>query len=146
MGGAERDRRTAKICRHLDGLGLGLLIVISHLAIFSKINVVWIAEMPTLKIVNDVSPVLAIFMALIFFGMIFNTAVSIFYAFTARFVEMRTKQANLFILITVVVGFVASFVGFTDLVAFFYPLIGYLGLFLIGALIYAPFKLAKDEQ
>lgn len=146
MGGAEKDGRTAKIGGLLGGLGLGLLIVISHLAIFSKINVVWSAEMPTLKIVNDLSPVLAIFMALILFGMIFNTAVSMFYAFTARFVEMRTKKANIFIVITVVVGFTASFVGFTDLVAFFYPLIGYLGLFLIGALIYAPFKLAKDER
>src|SRR5690625_6780860 len=119
MGGAERDRRTAKICRHLDGLGLGLLIVISHLAIFSKINVVWSAEMPTLKIVNDVSPVLAIFMALILFGMIFNTAHSMLYAFIARMVELRTKKANLFILITVVVDFVASIVGFTYPVDFF---------------------------
>src|SRR5690625_4456808 len=145
MGGAERDRRTAKICRHLDGLGLGLLIVISHLAIFSKINVVWCAEMPTLKIVNDVSPVLAIFMALILFGMIFNTEVSMFFAFFARIVEMIKKQANIIILITVVFGFVASFFCFTELVTFFYPLIGYISLFLISALIYAPFKLAKDE-
>src|SRR5690625_1414910 len=143
MGGAEKDRRTAKIGGLLGGLGLGLLIVISHLAIFSKINVVWSAEMPTLKIVNDVSPVLAIFMALILFGMIFNTAVSMFYAFTARFVEMRTKQANLFILITVVVGFVASFVGFTDLVAFFYPFIGYLDLLLIDTLLLSTFQHAN---
>src|SRR5690625_5452618 len=84
MGGAEKDRRTAKIGGLLGGLGLGLLIVISHLAIFSKINVVWSAEMPTLKIVNDLSPVLAIFMALILFGMIFNTAVSMFYAFRSE--------------------------------------------------------------
>lgn len=146
MGGAEKDRRTAKIGGLLGGLGLGLLIVISHLAIFSKINVVWSAEMPTLKLVNDISPVLGVFMALILFGMIFNTAVSMFYAFTARFVEMRTTKANIFIVITVGIGFIASFVGFTDLVAFFYPLIGYLGLFLIGALLYAPFKLSKDEK
>src|SRR5690625_6666979 len=106
MGGAEKDRRTAKIGGLLGGLGLGLLIVISHLAIFSKINVVWSAEMPTLKIVNDVSRVLAIFMALILFGMIFNTAVSRFYGCTARFVEMRTKQGTLCVLITVVGCFV----------------------------------------
>src|SRR5690625_6707035 len=38
MGGAEKDGRTARIGGLLGGLGVGLLIVISHLAIFSKIN------------------------------------------------------------------------------------------------------------
>ena len=92
-----------------------------------------------------ISPALSIFMTFILFGMIFNTAVSMFYAFAARFVPMRTAKANKFIFATLVVGFMASFVGFTQLVAVFYPLIGYLGLFLVGALIYAPIKLRKDE-
>src|SRR5699024_10172703 len=73
-------------------------------------------------------------------------AVSMFYAFVARFLEMNTKKANLAIIVTGIVGFAASFVGFTDLVAWFYPTIGYFGLFLIGALVYAPFKLAKYEK
>ncbi|HEX6594131.1 MAG TPA: hypothetical protein VF095_06045 [Bacillota bacterium] len=145
-GGAEKNEKIATIGGFVGGLGIGVLIILSHLAIFSKIDVVADFDMPLLKIIDMISPTLAIFMSLILFGMIFSTAVSMFYAFTARFVEMQTKKAIIFILITVTIGFIASFVGFTDLIAFFYPLIGYLGLFLIGALIYAPFKLAKDEK
>src|SRR5699024_2911083 len=93
-----------------------------------------------------ISPGLAIFMSFILFGMIFSTAVSMFFEFPPRFVEMRTTKSNFFVFITVFIGFIASFVGFTDLIASFCPLNRYLGLFFIGALIYAPFKLAKDNK
>src|SRR5699024_1838418 len=111
-----------------------------HLAIFSKVDVAASFDMPMLKIIDDISPVLAIIMSLVLFGMIFNTAVSMFYAFVARFLEMNTKKANLAIIITGIVGFAASFV------VLFFPTIGYFGLFLIVALVYSTFKLARDEN
>lgn len=147
MGGAEKNERTAALGGLVGGLGLGILIVLSHLAIFSKIDVVANYDMPMLKIVDDISPVLAIGMSFILFGMIFNTAVSMFYAFIARFFEMNTKKSNIAIIITGIIAFIATnFAGFTGLVRFFYPLIGNLGLFLIVALIYSPIKLARDER
>lgn len=145
MGGAEKDPKVAARGGLLGGLGLGVLIVISHLAIFTKIDVVAAYELPMLKIVDMISPVLAIMMTFVMFGMIFNTGVSMFYAFTARFMEINTKKANIFVSVTLVIGFIASFAGFTGLVSFFYPLIGTLGLVLIGVLIYAPFKLSKSN-
>ncbi|KAB7704442.1 hypothetical protein F9802_17255 [Bacillus aerolatus] len=143
MGGAEEDEKTAALGGLVGGLGLGILIVLSHLAIFAKIDKVANFDMPMLKIVDDISPVLAVFMSIILFGMIFNTAVSMFYAFGARFIESNTKKFNVFVIITGIVAFVASFAGFTKLVAFFYPLIGYLGLFLVGALVVASIKLPE---
>lgn len=146
MGGTEKNERTATLGGFVGGLGLGVMIVLSHLAIFSKIDIVASYEMPMLKIIDDISPVLGIVMALVLFGMIFNTAVGMFYAFVARFMEMRTKRANISIVIIGVVGFAASYAGFKELLDFLYPVIGSLGLFLIGALIYAPFRLRKDEE
>lgn len=147
MGGAEKNERTAALGGLVGGLSLGLLIVLSHLAIFSKIDIVAGYDMPMLKIVDDISPVLAIGMSFVLFGMIFNTAVSMFYAFIARFFEMNTKKSNIAIIITGIIAFIATnFAGFTGLVSFFYPLIGNLGLFLIAALIYSPIKLARDER
>lgn len=147
MGGAEKNERTAALGGLVGGLGLGVLIILSHLAIFSKVDIVASYDMPMLKIVDDISPILAIGMSFILFGMIFNTAVSMFYAFIARFFEMNTKKSNTAIIITGIIAFIATnFAGFTGLVAFFYPLIGNLGLFLIAALIYSPIKLARDER
>ena len=141
MGGAEENEKTAAWGGLIGGLGLGILILLSHFAIFSKVDTVAASDLPMLKIIDDISPTLGIFMALILFGMIFNTAVSLFFAFGARFTDIGTKKFKIFILITLIVGFMASFIGFTDLVKIFYPFIGYLGLFLVAALIYASFKL-----
>lgn len=126
MGGAEADRKTAALGGLAGGLGIGILILLSHLAIFSKIGSVSHMEMPMLAIVNNISPVLGILMSIVLFAMIFNTAIGMFFSFTARFA--------------------ASFAGFTDLVSYFYPLIGYLGLTLIGVLIITPIRIKKAEK
>src|SRR5699024_1577703 len=74
MGGTEKNEKTATIGGFVGGLGLGVIIILSHLAIFSKVDVAASFDMPMLKIIDDISPVLAIIMSLVLFGMIFNTA------------------------------------------------------------------------
>ncbi|WP_029328946.1 YkvI family membrane protein [Lentibacillus jeotgali] len=142
-GAAETDRKTAAWGGLAGGIGLGLIILLSHLAIFAKIEEVGSLELPTLGIVNDISPFLGVLMSLVLFAMIFNTAISMFYSFGARFTEPGTKTFKLFFTITVVVGYATSFVGFTDLVSSLYPFIGYLGLVLIIVLFIAPFRVKK---
>ena len=146
IGGAEKNENIAKWGGLLGGAGVGVLIMISHLAMFSQIDNIVGYPLPLLKIIDGISPWLATAMSFVLFGMIFSTGASMFYAFVARFVEMRTPAGNRFSLATLVIGFVASFAGFTKLVAFFYPLIGYLGLFLVFALIFAPLKLKRDAR
>lgn len=145
MGGSESNTKVATWGGFLGGLGVGILIMIAHLAIFLKVDVVGTYPLPLLRIIQDISPVLGICMAVVLFGMIYNTGVAMYYAFVARFTVMQTKKSYIFAVITGAVGYVASFVGFTDLIAYFYPLIGYLGLFLIAILLYAPFKMRKDQ-
>lgn len=145
MGGSEPNTKIATWGGFLGGLGVGILIMIAHLAIFLKVDVVGNYPLPLLKIIQDISPVLGICMAIVLFGMIYNTGVAMYYAFVARFTVMQTKKSYIFAVITGAVGYVASFVGFTDLIAYFYPLIGYLGLLLIAILIYAPFKMHKEQ-
>ena len=146
MGGAEEDERTASLGGLVGGLGIGLMIVLSHLAIFSNVDVVASFDMPMLKIVDDISPVLGIIYSVILFGMIFNTAVSMFYSFGARFTKVGTRKQRLFTTAVIAIAFGLSFVGFTDLVAWFYPTIGWLGTFLIIALVIAPFRMASANK
>lgn len=142
-GGAESNPRVAKWGGLLGGLGIGLMIILAHLAIFSRISTVKDVDLPLLKIVEEISPHLAIVMALILFGMIFNTGLGMFYGFVSRFFEMNTKRANLVAIITLVIAFILSFVGFTDLVSKVYKFIGFIGLVLMAVLIYAPVRLRK---
>lgn len=143
MGSAEKDRKTAAIGGLVGGIGLGALILLSHFAIFAKIEEVGNLEMPMLGIMNNVSPILGTIMAIVLFGMIFNTAISMFFAFVARFAKAETKKFNIILAVTLIAGFILSFVGFTDLVSKFYTLIGYMGLALIVVLIITPFRIKK---
>lgn len=143
IGGAEKDIRIASLGGLVGGIGIGILIIVGHLAIFSRVDVLLSADMPLLLLMDDVSDGLGIVMSFILLAMIFSTAVGMFYAFIARFFDFEKTRAVLPIIVTVSVGFVASFVGFTKLVAWTYPFIGYLGIVLMVTLIYAPFKLRK---
>lgn len=146
MGGTIKNTRVAALGGLSGGLGLGILIVLSHLAIFTKIESVAELDMPFLGIVNEISPILGLIMSIVIFGMIFNTAISMFYGFVARIAETGTKKFKIYLTITMAIGFALSFVGFTELIAYFYPFIGYLGLLLIAVLIIAPFRVKKVNE
>ena len=146
MGGTEKNEKVAARGGLLGGLGLGVLIILSHLAIFSKVDAVGGADMPMLQIANDVSPMLGIFFSIILFAMIYNTGVSMLFSFSARFVVMGTAKFRIFVVIVGLVAYILSFVGFTALVSMFYPIVGYLGLFLVGALIFADIKHRRKKE
>lgn len=140
MGGTEKDEKIAARGGLIGGLVLGALIILSHLAIFSKVDVVGSAEMPLLQIADNISPVLGVFMSFILFGMIYNTAVSMLFSFSARFVVMGTAKFRIFVIVVGIVAYILSFVGFTELVRLFYPIVGYLGLVLVVVLIVADIR------
>ncbi|WP_339253376.1 hypothetical protein NSQ43_04490 [Sporosarcina sp. FSL W8-0480] len=146
MGGEEKNEKTAALGGLIGGFGLGILILLSHLAIFSKVKTIADVDLPMLAIINEISPILAIFMAFILYGMIFNTAVSMFYAFGARFTKAGTRNFKMFVFITLLIGFGLSFLRFKLLVAYFYPWIGYLGLLLSVILIITSFRMPKKVR
>lgn len=146
MGGNETDERVSALGGLFGGLGLGMMIVLSHLAIFSRIDTIAAYDMPLLALVDELSPILGAFYSVVLFGMVFNTAVSMFFSLAARFTTLGTAGHKKFVLITITAAFGLSFLGFTDLVSLFYPVIGYMGLFLIAALLLTPFRFKAEEK
>lgn len=147
MGGAEKDSKVAARGGMIGGIVFGVLILLSYLAIFSKVDVVGGSDLPMLRLADNISPFLGIVMAIVIFAMIYNTAVSLLLSFSARFTEMGTKRFRIFVIISGIIAFGLSFVGFTQLVNWFYPIVGYLGLLLVGALILADIrKVGKPKK
>ncbi|WP_422122020.1 hypothetical protein DHX103_09315 [Planococcus sp. X10-3] len=146
MGGSEKDERIAARGGFIGGLGLGFLIILSHLAIFSAVDKVGDSDMPILQMANDISPILGVFISLILFAMIYNTAVSMLFSFTARFAAMDTKRFNITVIIVVTIAYSLSFRGFTSLVSEFYPVIGLLGLFLVIMLVITNIRYARNKK
>lgn len=146
MGGAEKDEKIAARGGLIGGLGLGILIILNHLAIFSAVDRVGESEMPILQIANNITPILGFFVSLILFAMIYNTAVSMLFSFTARFAELNTVRFRITVVAVVGLAYSLSFRGFTDLVSEFYPVIGLLGLFLVITLVVTNIRYARDKK
>nr|WP_087973574.1 hypothetical protein [Oceanobacillus rekensis] len=146
MGGDERNEKIASIGGLVGGIAIGLIMTIGHLSIFSKVDSVGDLEMPLLGIANSVSPIFGLLYAIVLFGMIFNTAVSMFFSFGIRFAKSQSTKFKVIVISAVMIGFAASFFGFVKLVSFFYPLFGYLGMLLIIVLIITSFRMKKIEK
>src|SRR5699024_1903342 len=125
---------------------LGFMIVISPLAIFFKIETFGHLPLPLLVFVNDISPILGELMSIVIYLVIFHTCLVMLYSLANRFNEIESQQFQLFYTILTLIGFASSFAGFTDLMTFFYPVIGYMGIIIIIVLIYAPFKVRRIKK
>lgn len=143
MGGNEKDEKVAAWGGLVGGLGIGVLTILAHLAIFSRIETVASYDMPLLAIANEISPYVGFFMSLVLIAMIFSSAAAMFYSFSSRFAEVGTKKFKLLLITSTIIGLVLSSVGFTGLVSTFYPLLGYVSLVLVGVLIAASFRMNK---
>lgn len=150
IGGEEKDPKVAKWGGALGGLIIGGVLSMGHFALFSQIKVIaptvdTLASMPSLQIMNTYAPSLSPLLTLMAMAMIYSTAVSMFYVFISRYVEMETANSRVYILVTLVIGYGISFVGFVQLMGYFYPIAGYVGIILIGMIFYGPFKIRKLE-
>lgn len=137
MGGTEKDRKIAGRGGILGGVMLGLLIVLINLALFVKMDVIAGVDMPTLELAKQIHPAVGVCMALVLLGMMYNTAVGMFYVFTVRFIPPDKPMFKPTIVLVGFIGFAASTAGFTTLVGKLYSTMGYLGFVLVIAIILA---------
>lgn len=146
MGGVEKSEKIAKHGGILGGVGLGILILLINVAIFTKIDQIGGADMPMLLLSTKMSPAIGVIMAIALLGMIYNTAVGMLYAFTARIVPLESKHFKWIVWVIGLAGFALSFVGFIQLVSAVYPAMGYLGFVLIISIIIAWIKNVKYSK
>ncbi|AST89828.1 MULTISPECIES: hypothetical protein [Sutcliffiella] len=146
MGGTEKDRKVAGMGGLLGGIMLGVLIILIHIALLVKVDVVGGVAMPTLELASQIHPFVGVLMAIALLGLMYNTAVGMFYSFTVRLIKPNHKKFKSAIVLTGLVGFFASFVGFTTLVGKVYSTVGYIGIAFIVAIIIAWARKGKKEN
>ena len=135
MGGAEKNRKIAGRGGIIGGIMLGFLILLINAALFAKLDIIAGVDMPTLELAKQIHPVVGFLMSLMLLGMMYSTAVGMFYIFTVRIISPKRKLFKPAVMIIGLTGFAISLVGFTTLVGKLYSSIGYLGLLLIVAVI-----------
>ncbi|QQK74654.1 hypothetical protein HUG15_02920 [Salicibibacter cibarius] len=145
IGGTEKDKKATRRGAIIGGIILGLIALIVHLAVYLNIDMLQDAEMPMLILATDISPIVGLLMAIALLGMIFSSTVPYLYTFTARFFQADTRRFNIAAIFVGITAFSLGFVGFSDLVNTVYPLMGYLGFVLIGALIVQLFRSRRQK-
>ncbi|MBY0121425.1 hypothetical protein [Bacillus sp. S/N-304-OC-R1] len=137
MGGTTKNAKIAGMGGILGGLGLGLMLILINLGMFTRLDAVGSLDIPMLYLANEISPIIGIIMSIVLLAMIFNTAVGMLYGFSVRVLKPGTPKFKGFVTVVGLAGFAASFVGFTKLVGTLYPITGYLGFALMAAVVVA---------
>lgn len=145
LGGSRLDSKKAKFCGRIGGFLVGLLGFLIGFILFLNIETVKDSDIPMQIIIKQIHPILGRLMSVVIFGMIFNTAISLFYSMAVRFSSNEKKKFRFYLIFTSILAYAVSFLGFKKLLAIFYPLIGYVGIILLLVLIYGFFS-QKEEM
>ncbi len=121
----------------IGGALIGLIVLCAYASLFANVDLIKDAEIPMLAIVANINPVFAQIYTFTIFALIFNTAFSLSYALARRLAGDDDKKLHKILLIVVVVGYICSFAGFKQLVSLMYPILGYIGILLLGVLLVA---------
>lgn len=140
IGGNILDNRAVGLGGVLGGLTTLLLLALLVSSLFFVAPEVNGTDLPVLALINGINPALGYIMTFAIFGMIFNTAVGMFYAMAKRLTRDKPHLFYTVYVIACLIGFALSFVGFQSLVANVYPILGYIGILMIAVMSFAWFK------
>ncbi len=139
LGAQAKNRKVIKKGALLGGLGLG----IGALAIFSALYVnaaeIKDLEVPMIFVTRRISPVVRILYAVVLLAEIYTTAVGDLYGFTAR-INSKPEYRLRVILWSTLAAFLASLAGFSNLVKYMYPAVGYCGIITLICLVYHRYR------
>ena len=137
IGGSMFHPQHAGIGGFFGGLIYSALLLISAVTLYYTVGTVATDAVPMLTVINRIHPWLGQTMAVVIFGMIFNTALGMFYALARRVTASQPERFHAAYVALVVLGFFLSFIGFQNLIGWVYPILGYIGLLLIGVMLVA---------
>lgn len=118
----------------LGGLVVGIIITVTTCILYANVKLASTVDIPMLAIAKKIHPVFSLAYALVIFGLIFNTAFSLFYSLAKRLSSDKPKRFYPIIIGTVVIGYILSFMGFKELVSVMYPILGYIGFIMLTIL------------
>ena len=140
VSGSIRNEKVAGMGGIMGGLFLGALMLLINLSMLAKMDTIAGLDIPMLQLANEIHPIVGILMSIALLGMIYNTAVGMFYSFTVRFFKPSKPSFKVAVIFIGILGFVASLVGFTELVSKVYAAMGYIGFILVVSIVFAWFR------
>lgn len=137
IGGSLFNPRAAGAGGFTGGLIYSAMLLITTVTLFHTVGTVATDAVPMLTVINRLHPWLGQAMAVVILGMIFNTALGMFYALGRRVTANHPEKFKVVYVALVLLGFALSFMGFQNLIGWVYPILGYIGLLLITVMLVA---------
>ena len=136
LGAEISGRKTVLKGAILGGLGLGIGSFLIYLALAANFDVIRGLEVPMAFIAGQISGWAQAVFTVVLIAEIYTTAVGSLYGFTARITHTE-KTPWIVVAVISTLAFFASMFGFSSLVKYLYPLVGYAGIILLIALLQA---------
>jgi uncharacterized membrane protein YkvI len=119
-------------------LGLGLSIAAINVSMLTNISGVASFEIPTIAVAANISPGFRLLFAAVIFTEVYSTALGDLLGLSRR-VSLHVPK-NLLIALAAAGAFIASQLGFSNLVRFMYPAVGYGALLFFAGAVYVWIK------
>lgn len=142
LGAQAGRKRTIRAGALLGGLGLGVSSVMIYLALSGYIPDIAALEVPMIHIAGGISPTVQFCYAIVLIAEVYTTAVGSLFGFVSRIIDTQEHpgKGRWAVIGITAAAFIASQVGFTNLVKYLYPLVGYGGIVLLAGLLYVKYK------
>jgi uncharacterized membrane protein YkvI len=128
-----KNGRHAIVGAGMGGVFLGFLSFVLLAAMRKDMFYTQALYMPMLGFAGRLSPVFTVIYGAVLFCSIYSAATSNFYAFTTKIKPGPYKK--ILVIVFAFLGFLMGLIGFKNVIAFLFPVIGFLGFIVIGMLI-----------
>lgn len=137
IGAGANSDKEGKLGAVGGAAGFSIATFLMSVGILLAVNTVKGSQIPSLLLAGEIHPLLANVFSLIIFAGIYTTSVPLLWSVVARFAKEKT---NRFRMLTLVLGVVGGIIGvaldFDVLVNYVYVINGYVGMFLLGIMIF----------
>ncbi len=142
LGVEAKNRKAIKYGAVIGGMGLGIGSIMIYLALSGDVYNLIDVEVPMVDIAGNISGTIQIIYAIVLIAEVYTTAVGSLFGFSSRVTKVNhtSMRKRLIIIGTTIVAFFASQFGFSNLVKYLYPLVGYGGMVLLISLLYSRFR------
>lgn len=138
IGAATEDKKKLLWGALLGAAGLAVGMFAIYFCLLTNITEAGSLEVPMAAIAQQISPIVRIAFAVVLFAEVYTTAVGNLYAFSQRLSPRLSR--GMVIAVTCALALVVAQLGFSNMVRFLYPAVGYGGMLFFGGVVYTWLK------
>jgi len=141
LGVMANSKKEAQAGGILGGLAFSLAVVILSFGIMASISELYMKNIPTLFLTQQMFPGIGFIFSLVLFAGIYTTAVPMLWlSSNAVFTDEKSKKYIILVFVLTTIAFIGGQLPFAKLVNVLYPISGYLGILLFACILIKQFK------